>query len=192
MLLLNKYIRVPLTFLASRQMADWRLAGCHGVNKLTIHLHVCAWSFHQFAILSTWHFVNLTFCQLDILSTWHFVNLTFCQLDILSTWHFVNLTFCQLDILSTWHFVNLTFCQHDILSTWRFVNLPFHHLALLATTQIDLIDKTQPYCNKRGISKPFCSHKGISFTDIFTILILCCLNNFECGCSCAWNVWSEL
>ncbi len=30
-----------------------------------------------YVILSTWHFVNLTFCQLDILSTWHFVKSLF-------------------------------------------------------------------------------------------------------------------
>jgi hypothetical protein len=111
-------------------------------------------------VLSTWHFVNLTFCQFDILSTRLFVYLALCQLDILSTRMFVNLTFlnqsfrqltfCQLinqnffsirhfiiklvlkwDFLSTWHFVNLTFCQLDILSTWHFVNLTFCQLDIL-------------------------------------------------------------
>jgi hypothetical protein len=82
-----------------------------------------AGTFHQHDILSTWHFVNMTFCQLNISSMWHFV--------ILTTRYFVKMTFYQTfrpsDISSFWHFVNMTFCQNDIssdiLSLWHLPNL---------------------------------------------------------------------
>jgi hypothetical protein len=105
------------------------LSTCHFVNL----------SFCQLVILSTWNFVNLKFCQLVILSTCHFdirstchqVNLSLGQLVIWSTCHLVNLSFGQLVILSTCHFVNLSFCQLVILSTCHFVNLSFCQLVIL-------------------------------------------------------------
>ena len=57
-----------------------------------------------------------TFCQFDILSTRHFVNMTFVSMafwqhDILSKWHFITLSFHLDGVLSTWHSVNMTFCK---------------------------------------------------------------------------------
>jgi hypothetical protein len=111
-----------------------------------------------FAVLSTWHSINLPFCQLAISSTCNFINLLFQQLAILSTCHFVNLPFCLFAILSTCDFAYLPFCQITISSNCYFVNLPFCQLAILST------------CN--FVNLPFCQLAILS-TCHFIKLLFC-------------------
>jgi hypothetical protein len=65
----------------------------------------------------------VTHLSLPILSTCHFVNLTFCQLDILSTWQLSS--FHLLPIL-----INYSSCQLVISSTINFDNFSFNLLIL--------------------------------------------------------------
>jgi hypothetical protein len=86
---------------------------CMGTTRVVLR-HFVNVPFHQYAILSASHFVNLTlfnltFIQFGILLTCHLVKMPSC--------HFVSSPFSQLTILSTCHFVSLSFCQLAILST---------------------------------------------------------------------------
>jgi hypothetical protein len=89
-------------------------------------------TFHQLAISSTRHFINL---PLTISLTGHFTNLAFHHLTISLTGHFINLSFYQLDISSTWNFTNLPFDLLTISSTYHFINLPFQQLAIPSMSQ---------------------------------------------------------
>ncbi len=94
-------------------------------------------STYHIAIMSTCHFVNLSFYQLAILSTCRNVNLSFCQLaemsTILSTCHNGNFQFWQLVVSWSYHFVRLMTCWLAIVPIWCFIKLQFFQLTILST-----------------------------------------------------------